>query len=338
VVGGAVIAPSFIDWNARLPEIAAQVKDATGRDLTIDGKLEVRILPAPMVTARGVKLGNIQGGKAAHMVALDAVEVRVALMPMLSGQVQVERVRLVKPVITIEKLADGRTNLDFQTATETPVSSSSAPGGSAEPSAGGGLNVRLDNFEIKNATLIYLDGQTGREERVSDVDATLRATSLQGPFEATGQARARGVPLAFEVSLGQIIAERTVPINASISAPGGTRMQVSGAVLGLGDEPRFKGKVKVAGDNLAQLLNTVAGSKASPTVLARNFALDSVVNASAKSVSLPELEVQFATTRIIGAVDLDMAADTTFDVKLKAARIDVDDLLGAQPAKALSTP
>lgn len=338
IAGGAVIAPSFIDWNARLPEIAAQVKKATGRDLTIDGKLEVRIFPAPMVTARGVKLGNLKGGKAAHMVSLDAVEVRVALMPMLSGQVQVERVRLVKPVITVEKLADGRSNLNFQTTTRATTPAPKVSGGAPGKPEGGGLNVRLDSFEIQNATLIYLDGETGRNERVTELDATLRASSLQGPFEARGQARARGVPLAFEVSLGQIIAERTVPINASVTAPGGTRVQVSGAVLGLEAEPRFKGKVKVAGDNLAQMLDAITGVATSPAVLARNFALDSVVNASGKAVSLPDLEVQFATTRVTGAVNLGLAAGTTFDVKLKAARIDADDLLGTQPAKAFSTP
>jgi len=338
IVGGVVIAPSFIDWNSRLPEIATQVKDATGRDLTIDGKLEVRIFPAPMVTARGVKLGNIQGGTSAHMIALEAVEVRVALMPLLTGQLQVERVRLVKPVITIEKLADGRTNLDFQTAPSAPSTPSVTDGDTSGGSAAGGLDVRLDNFEIKNATLIYLDEKTGRDERVQNLDATLRATSLQGPFEAQGQARLRGVPLAFEVSLGQIIAERTVPVNARISAPGSTHIQVSGAVLGLEAEPRFKGKVKGTGDNLAQFLDALSGSATSPTVLARNFALDSIVNASGTAIELPELELQFATTRVTGAASLGLDAGTTFDVKLKAARIDVDDLLGPQPERALSTP
>ena len=144
IVGGAIIAPSFIDWNARLPEIADQVKKATGRDLTIDGKLEVRIFPAPMVTARGVTLGNVKGGKAPHMVSLDAVEVRVAFMPMLSGQVQVERVRLVKPVITIEKLADGRSNLNFQTTTQATTPAPQDSGSAPAALDGGGLYGRRE--------------------------------------------------------------------------------------------------------------------------------------------------------------------------------------------------
>jgi len=337
LVGSAVVVPSFIDWNAQFPEIAAQVKSATGRDLTIDGKLEVRILPTPMVTAHGVKLGNIQGGTAPHMVVLDAVEVRVALMPLLAGRLQVERIRLVRPTIILEKLKDGRTNLDFQGTVQAPAGPSTpAKDGSKGRQSAGGLDVRLDNFEIKNATLIYLDGQTGRKERVEGLDATLRASSLQGPFEAQGQARVHGMPVSFEVSLGKIIAERTVPVNANINISGGTQMQISGAVLGLGAEPHFKGKVKVTGDNLAQLLDAARGTKTTPTLLARTFALDSLVQASATAVDLSELHLQFATTRVTGHVGLNLTTGLAFDVKLKAARIDVDDLLGARSGRALS--
>jgi len=337
VLGGAVIAPSFMDWNARLPQIAAQVKSITGRDLSIDGKLEVRIFPSPMVTARGVKFGNMQGGVASNMVVLDAVEVRVALLPLLSGEVQVERIILVNPVITIEKGADGRTNMDFQSNTPTTgFSKDNTKNTSSEAGKlSSGLGVRLDNVEIKNATLIYLNAATGAENRVDRLDATLRASSLQGPFEAQGQARVRGVPVSFDVSLGQIIAQRTVPVDASLKV-GGATLQLSGALLGLEADPYFNGKAKVEGDNLAELLNVIRQTGTSPGVFARNFGLEATLKASASAIALSDLNIQFASAHASGMVRADFTAGTQFDVQLKAAHIDVDGILASNEQQAKS--
>ena len=330
VFGSALIAPSFIDWNARLPEIAAEVKKATGRDLSIDGKLEVHILPAPMITARGVKLGNMAGGTVPYMVTLDAVEVRVALMPLLSGEVQVERISLVNPIINIEKNADGRSNLEFQS--ETPETGIAEPKkqniqksskGTSSP-----LGIRLDNFEIKNATLIYINGAAGTTERVDHLDATLRAASLQGPFEAKGEAHVRGIPLSFDLSLGQIISNRTVPMDANIKA-GGASVQLSGALFGLETEPHFKGKAKVEGENLAELLKAIGGSVPSSPVLAKNFALDSTVYASAKMLDLADIEIQFAASRATGTAAINLSENIQFDVNLNVSHVDVDALLAS---------
>ena len=333
-----IVGPSFIDSNALKREITAQARAATGRDLTIGGNLEIRFFPAPVLTANNVSLSNATGAESVDMVSLKAVEVRVALMPLLSGQVQVERIRLLSPVVNIEKFADGRTNLEFQPEGDA-VTSSAAPDAAAvsqvrTPQAqtqgtSSGLDIRLDNFEVIDALLVYRDVTTGTVERVEDIDATLRAGSLNGPFEAQGQARVRGVPLAFEVSLGQIIEQRTVPVNAVVNAPGGARIQVTGAVLGLEAEPHFKGKIKGSGENLAQLVDAVTPASAGAGFLGQGFALDSDIDASATSVILNELEVQLGKSRTTGNVTLALGDGVEFDVQLKATRIDVDAMLEA---------
>jgi len=347
LAGGALIAPSFIDWNARLPEITAQVKAATGRDLTIDGRLEVRLLPAPMLTARGVKLGNAPGGTAPHMVDLEAVEVRVALLPLLSGQVQVERIRLVKPQIHIETFADGSTNLEFQAASESAAPSSPSQNGpsAAAPvstdSATSGLGVRLDHFELIDATIVYRDAK-GTMERIEGLNTTLRAASLQGPFEAQGDVRLRGVPMSFKVSVAQIISGRTIPsMTAQINAPGGTRANISGAVLEMEVAPRFKGKVKVEGANFAALLNALTSADGAhqpqQQPLNQSFGMNTDVNATAKEVVLRELELILGDTRATGLADVTLADDVAFNVELKASRIDMDAMMAQSPARSAAS-
>lgn len=342
LVGVVVVAPSFIDSAALKSQATQQVRTATGRDLNIDGNLEIRVFPAPALTANGVRLSNAPGAAAEQMVTLKAVEVRVALVPLLSGQVQVERVRLLEPVIEIEAFADGRTNLEFQPqdarpgmAAQTPQTQSSAP---SSPTAENAPNIRLDNIEIVDGLVRYRDAKAGTVEQVQDINTTLRAGSLNGPFEAQGEARVRGVPLAFEVSLGQIIAQRTVPVNAVIHAPGGAKTQITGGVFELETHPRFKGKIKAEGESLAGLLNAAAGGDAAPAMLAQTFGLETDLDAAADGVSLSGIDMQIGKTRATGTVKAELADGVNFDVRLKAAHVDVDALLATSDAGGASPP
>jgi len=54
--------PFFIDLNDYKAEIAAKAKEATGRDLAIDGNISLSILPTPTVTVAGLRFGNAPGG------------------------------------------------------------------------------------------------------------------------------------------------------------------------------------------------------------------------------------------------------------------------------------
>jgi hypothetical protein len=50
IIAGALIAPFFIDLNDYKPQIAAQAKALTGRDLAIDGDISLSLLPMPGVS------------------------------------------------------------------------------------------------------------------------------------------------------------------------------------------------------------------------------------------------------------------------------------------------
>ena len=340
VIGGIIIAPSFVDSQAIKHEITTQARAATGRDLTIDGNLEIRIFPSPSLTANNVRLSNAEGGEAKHMVSMQAVEVRVALAPLLSGQVQVEQIRLVSPEVFIEQYADGASNLDMRPST-IPGTTASKPqvippseGEASASSAGApGMDIRLDNFEIVGGRVVFADMKSGTRENIENIDANLRAGSLNGPFEAVGSARVRGVPLAYEASVGQIIKERTVPLNAEIKASAGTKLQLSGAIFDLASEPHFKGSIQGGGENLAKLLDSILGGGTAPVQLSQTFGLETQVDASAAGADLTELEMQLGSSRITGSVRADLARVVNFNVDLKSAHVDLDAISAGDAAK-----
>src|SRR5262245_57886524 len=107
LIVAALAVPFFVDLNDYKAEIAAQAKQATGRELAIDGDISLTILPSPGVTVSGVRFGNAPGGSQPDMATLESAKVRVALMPLLSGRVEVQEVVLQRPTFVFEKLKDG---------------------------------------------------------------------------------------------------------------------------------------------------------------------------------------------------------------------------------------
>ena len=115
LVATAFIAPAFIDWNDYKPEIAAQAKAATGRELNVDGDISLRLLPMPIITVEALRFANLPGAVTPDMAVVESLEVQVALGPLLGGEIEIRSVTLVEPVISLEVLPDGRRNWDFDT-------------------------------------------------------------------------------------------------------------------------------------------------------------------------------------------------------------------------------
>src|SRR5215510_6255576 len=151
IVAALLIGPSFYDWNQHKQLIADEARKATGRELTIDGDISASILPMPTISVAGIHFANAPGGSAPDMATLETLKVRVALLPLIQGNVQIEEITLVKPVILLEKLPDGRGNWEIS-------SPAGAEAASQEQSSGGGMPaISLDNVNITDGTLIYRD-------------------------------------------------------------------------------------------------------------------------------------------------------------------------------------
>ncbi len=94
VVAGVAILQS-LDFNEYRGLIAEQVKAATGRDLTINGELNLELSLNPAVAVEGVTFANADWGSRKDMATLKKFAAEVELLPLLSGDVRVKRLVLV---------------------------------------------------------------------------------------------------------------------------------------------------------------------------------------------------------------------------------------------------
>lgn len=337
-----LIAPQFINWNLYKSEITTAVRDATGRELKIDGDIEVTVLPSLALKVSKVRFANVAGAKTKDMLVLDDVRVSVALGDLIQGKLGVI-LTLVKPVVALEVTPDGKASWDMGPA-GAPVSANgkSAPPGKFTPSdaASAPLDIRLDSFRIENGSLTYLDGRTGMLERIRDLNSEVSFDSLAGPFRLKGDAGIRGYPLSFEIATGKLDGAKPVALSATVGLKqGGGTVALNGAVTDPTGTPGFEGKIHAQSANLATVLAALAGT--APAVLARNLDLAGKVKASPADVTLSDLALQFGTVRATGAAALAFSGAPKGTVRLRAESFDLDALLrqkAASPDKKTPAP
>jgi uncharacterized protein involved in outer membrane biogenesis len=351
LVLAVVIGPGLVDWNQHKSKLTDLAKKSTGRDIFIDGDIQLNIFPAPAFVANGVRVANVKDAAVPEMIRLESLEVKIAPGPLLTGNVQIESVKLVRPVIEVQVFADGRHNLVL----EKPISSSpenlsdrkSASEQQGTPTEPKSVDVsptsfadtvQLDSFIIEDGTVVYRNSKDGTVERISGITGSLAAGSLIGPFESSGRIIVHDIPVSFEINVGKTIHGRTVPLSASLSdQSGGSKFGLSGTVTSLTENPNFKGKIRAEGKSLAALIRNISGNKNTlPGYLSQPFNLEGDVGGSATSIEAKKLALQLGDVKASTSVVVDLKNLVRASVKVSADHVDLDKWL-ALPASTAPT-
>jgi uncharacterized protein involved in outer membrane biogenesis len=359
VVGGivvliivvALVAPFFVDLNNYKPQIEAQAKAATGRDLKIEGPISLSLLPLPSVSVSGVKFGNAPGGSAPNMAEIESATVKVAIMPLLSHRAEITNIVLAKPTIVLEKLKDGTANWQLNTSggastggTTAAPAPSTAPAPAGADASAGGWDVKIDGASIQDGTLIYRDLAAGTEQKIEKFNVDLSMDSLKGPFDAKGGMVAMNLPVDFTVKAGRMDPAAPMPIDLTLGIGDGKGSfgfsgQADMAAASDATKPIVTGKLSAKAANVADLLATLTGGSAAsqPPALAQSFTLDGDVTAGQQAADVKNLNLALGDIQAQGGVSAKYGAATQVDADLAVGRVDLDKLM-PQPAKAGASP
>ena len=323
-----LVGPNFVDWNQYKQPLISQVESATGRQVAIEGDLSLSLLPKPRLSASGVTLSNVDGATAAQMMRLDTARVSVAAGPLLQLRLEVESLELVGPRIELERLADGTTNWRFgatdTTADASPAGADGATGRRALP------QVRFDDIRISDGTVIFRDAVAGTVERFEDINLSLVAGSLAGPFRAEGEITARGVPLDLRFALGQLFEDRGIPLSAGFAAEGlATTGEFAGVVSGFPAAVSVSGGLTIAAEDIATV---IANFSAAPAAATGPLAVDADLSFTPGNLAFNDVDLDFAGTTASGTATVALAETPRIDVTLAAPRLDLDAMLAAPDA------
>ena len=94
IVGIVATVIYFFDLNRFKPVISRTVKHYTGRELTIDGDLQIQTLWPPTLMAEDITFQNAPWGSKPHMVRVKQAALAVSIKPILRGEFRFFQIRL----------------------------------------------------------------------------------------------------------------------------------------------------------------------------------------------------------------------------------------------------
>ena len=237
IIAAAIIVPFFIPVDTYKAKVVALVKDETGRDLNINGKVSFSLLPSLALEANDVSLSNPPGAASPNMLQLKTLAVKLRLLPLLHGAVAVDQFKLTQPVIDLEVDKAGTPNWVFKPAAKPAAPAAPAP----QTASGGGVpQISLGDVSIVDGQASYLDQRTGEKRVLSDINMQLSLPDFAGPFNAKGSATWNG---------------EKVTITAAVAKPGALQSGGSSPLeVALQSAPiKFDFKGNATGATLAKL-------------------------------------------------------------------------------------
>ncbi len=165
VIAAIIIVPMVFDPNDYREEITALVKDKTGRDLSLDGKLSVSVFPWLGIRTEGLTFSQPAqiGG---DMVMVDTAQLRVKFVPLLSKQVHIDTVVLKEPKLRLVTLKNGVDSFAGLTGDENIESDGQ------EESAGVAVALVIQGLELSGGHLVIDDRTSGAVTEISNLSVT----------------------------------------------------------------------------------------------------------------------------------------------------------------------
>ncbi len=198
VVGAGVFLATF-DANEYRATVEQQVKAATGRDLRLEGPVRAHVFTlTPAVSARKVRFANAAWGRRPDMARVDRVSVEIAILPLLTGTIQVEGVVLEGADILLERNKAGTGNWVMDTGKAAPADRKAASKG------GTGALPRVRDVTLRDVTLAWRDAVTGRHMDVRVDRLRVRTADWRSDVEISLDAAYNDTPVTLEGTVGPL--------------------------------------------------------------------------------------------------------------------------------------
>lgn len=161
VIGIIVFICQF-DLNEYKPQIEKIVYEQTGRKISLNGDIALKISLVPTVAVEDVAFENASWAKQKDMVTIKEADVTLAILPLLNKEIEIGTINIIEPVVNLAVNKEGVANWIFEKpseqeeaqtpkADETPKEELNA---AVAPLLGGFFAERVD---IKNGVVNYDD-------------------------------------------------------------------------------------------------------------------------------------------------------------------------------------
>lgn len=165
----------LLNPNAYKDRIASAAESAIGRKVHIEGDLSLSVFPSVVIGTGAIRVENPAEFGGGDFVSLKQADLRLELMPLISGKVRIDKVTATDMTVLLVKDKTGRANWEFKSEAppaetppaETPVEAPSPAAGNSSPQ---GMDIAISSLELINADITYRDLAQGTAYQVKQLN------------------------------------------------------------------------------------------------------------------------------------------------------------------------
>lgn len=303
----------------------SEVRRATGRELKVAGPIDLEISFNPAIALDDVSFANAPWGSRPAMVTVKRLELEVSLLPLLLGEVRINRLVLVEPDVLLETGPDGVGNWVF----------GDVPSGDAEDSESSGTLPAFSEIAVRDGRAVFRDGKTGQDMRLHISGARARAASHTSPLVLALSGAANDTAFKLEGTFGspeELAAGEVFPLMV-IGEVAGVRLNVEGQVEAPLTRQILNLSILLKGESLADL-SALADVSLPPT---GPFSAAAQIHRDGPEIKATGLAIQIGGSDLAGNLRLSLAkARPAVTGTLTADLIDLADIV--PPAGEVVSP
>jgi AsmA protein len=317
---GVLVVVWLVDPNRFKPRIEEAVREATGREFTLVGDIELGFFPWLALRTGEGRFGNATGFDG-PMVTWRGAQLGAKLFPLLGGELVADRVRLEGVDLRLVRHADGQANWEGI--------------GGQQPGerASGETRFSIDGVEIEDSRVSYVDETIPRRIEVTEFHLRTDEISLGNPFTDTEIAGtlhmegfpAAGVPFSLEAERVELPKDLSSIAVKEFAASFGA-LELEGGVSGsLGDAPNLAGHIE-SNEFDPRALLSAAGIAAPKTTDPKALAvvrLEAGWKFDAGAVAIDPLSLRVDDSRFTGAFHRGAGEDPVASLELAGDSLDV---------------
>lgn len=308
----------------RIARLAAdQIRNATGRDVSINGDVSMTLWPVLGVSVGGLEVGNAEWSEQGPMLTAENAAIGVDAMALLRREIRITNIEATRPTIRLESRKDGRASWVFTDASgDAQIETEVAPA-TRTPQA-----VWIEKLSITDATLVY-DAEGADLVSYSGVDLNLDWPERLGKADIAATLRPAGSDVDVRASIGSFagfITGQVQPVDVTVSAAQGT-LGLNGRASTAGD---VAGRLTLDMPNTDAFMAALALARPGlPAGLGQSVDLGADLTLTAdRRLSLRDLRVDLGGNSLTGAADISLNGKPTVNAQLNAGALDLRSALG----------
>ncbi|MBF0144064.1 MAG: AsmA family protein [Magnetococcales bacterium] len=200
LLAAGLIVPRVIDPATLRDKVGALLQERSGREVAITGAVELSFFPWVGASLGEVTIGNAKGFDTGPMARFKAMDLKVKLLPLVAGRVEVDRILVKGLDLSLGRNQDGTTNWDDLVARATPPVTPKAgtpaetpaagkpPAVTGEPSRDGFAALTalsLGGISLEDGRLHWQDRRSGTAMTLDKINLKTGPVTLGAPVEVT---------------------------------------------------------------------------------------------------------------------------------------------------------